>query len=176
MSGGLANFRRRGRTYDTMERVEHPPSRPLIIYDGECNFCRRQVRRLQERDRAMQFEYAARQLEGLDERFPLLAASDFNTGMRLIDPHGRVFVGADAAYEIARRLPGYRRIAWLYRLPVFHQVAKAGYALVARYRYKFAGKCEDGACGLSQVGSKTDSSRGQNETGIERPEPKREAH
>lgn len=159
-----------------MDRVEHPPSRPLIIYDGECNFCRRQVQRLQQRDRAMQFEYAARQLEGLDARFPLLASSDFNTGMRLIDPQGQIFVGADAAYEIARRLPGYRRIAWLYRLPVFHQFAKAGYALVARYRYKLAGKCEDGACGLPRAGSTNDPSRHQDGTREEKPEPQGEAH
>jgi predicted DCC family thiol-disulfide oxidoreductase YuxK len=66
--------------------------------------------------------------------------------MRLIHPDGSIDVGADAAYQIARRLPGWRRIAWLYRLPLLNPIARGAYALVAKYRYKLAARCDDGVC------------------------------
>ena len=38
--------------------------------------------------------------------------------MRLVNPDGSIDVGADAVYQIARRLSGWKHVAWLYRVPV----------------------------------------------------------
>ena len=122
----------------------------MVVYDGQCPFCLRQIQRIQTRDRPQRFEYVPRQTEGLDRRFPALAEADFNTGMRLVHPNGSVSVGADAVYEIARRLPGWRNWAWLYRLPGLKFVLRALYAWVARNRYRLARACEDGACELKR--------------------------
>lgn len=97
-------------------------------------------------DRHSRFELVPRQTPNLEQRFPQLADSDFNTGMRLVTPDGAVSVGADAVYEIARRLPRTRWIAWTYRVPVLHHLARAAYAWIAANRYKLAGRCDDGAC------------------------------
>jgi predicted DCC family thiol-disulfide oxidoreductase YuxK len=80
-------------------------SRPVVVYDGACAFCLRQVERIRRRDRAGVFEFVPRQTAGLEQRFPKLAEGDFNTGMRLVHRDGSVSVGADAVYEIARRPP-----------------------------------------------------------------------
>ncbi|MDX1565533.1 MAG: DUF393 domain-containing protein [Phycisphaeraceae bacterium] len=122
------------------------PARPVVVYDGNCRFCLRQIERFKKRDREGFFEYVPRQREGLDERFPVLASGDFNTGLRLIDREGRCHVGAEAIYRIARRLPVYRTVAWLYRVPLLSSLFRAAYRLVAKYRNRLAGKtsCEPG--------------------------------
>lgn len=101
-----------------------------------------------------QFEYAPRQLAGLDERFPVLAQSDFNTGLRLIQADGTVHVGADGVYQIYRRISPFHLIAWVYRLPLFQQFFRLGYAVVAGNRHRFGRlppgtACSDDTCTVS---------------------------
>ncbi len=122
------------------------PARSVVVYDGECPFCLKQVERMKRRDTAGAFEYAPRQSEGLEQRFPKLAEGDFNSGMRLVNRDGSIEVGADAVYQIARRLSGWKLVAWLYRVPVLKSIFRSGYGLVAKYRYKLAKRCESGVC------------------------------
>ncbi len=122
------------------------PARPAVIYDGECPFCTRQIEKFKSRDTDKVFEYVPRQAEGIDRRFPMLAEGDFNTGMRLVHRDASVSVGADAIYHIARRMKGWRRLAWLYQVPGLNILCRAIYAWIARNRYRLAKKCDDGAC------------------------------
>lgn len=126
-------------------------SKPIIVYDGQCRFCQWSVRRVARLDRQARFDLVPRQAAGLDERFPVLADSDFSTGLRLLLDDGTVFVGADAVYQIYRRLPPFHLLAWLYRVPLLHAVFRAGYALMARYRFRVFGRadCKDGLCTVS---------------------------
>jgi predicted DCC family thiol-disulfide oxidoreductase YuxK len=121
----------------------------VIIYDGECRFCQWSVRRIRKLDRRQQFEYVPRQTERIDARFPVLAESDFNTGLRLLEDTGAVHVGADAIYQIYRCLPPYNLVAWLYRVPPFTQLARLGYGVIARNRHRFGRvECDTGACAI----------------------------
>ena len=124
--------------------------KPVIVYDGACRFCQRQISRIRRWDHHDQFEYAAKQTPGLDERFPRLTEGDFNTGMRLIDPGGEIHVGADAVYQIARRLPRGRWLAWVYRVPVLHGLAKLAYAWVAARRQRLGQTCDNGSCEVTR--------------------------
>jgi predicted DCC family thiol-disulfide oxidoreductase YuxK len=126
-------------------------TRPVVVYDGECPFCRKQVARIQRRDVRDQFEYLPRQAASLIDRFPILAEADFNTGMRLVLPDGHVHVGADAVYHIARRLPGWRWIVWLYRVPILHALARRIYRWIASNRQRLAQDCDDGACRMEST-------------------------
>ncbi len=125
-----------------------------IIYDGQCRFCLWSMGRIRRFARAGQFEYLPRQQPGLEERFPVLTQSDFNTGLRLIHPDGTVYVGADGVYEIYRRLTPFHLITWVYRLPVCRQIFRLGYALIARNRHRFGQvsstlACDTDECALS---------------------------
>jgi predicted DCC family thiol-disulfide oxidoreductase YuxK len=125
-------------------------ARPVIIYDGDCAFCRRSIALIQRRDRDNHFEYLPRQEPGLEGRFPQIAEGDFDTGMRLIEPDQTVHVGADAIYRIARKLPYYRRWAWMYKVPVIRGVTRRVYAWVAKNRLKLSKVCDDGeACAVA---------------------------
>ena len=118
----------------------------VLVYDGRCSFCRGWVARIARRDPSGTFELVPRQAEGLTKRFPKLAEGDFNTGMRLITPDDAIHVGADAAYQIARRLTYWRRIAWLYHVPGIHWFTRSVYALIAANRKSLGGKCDDETC------------------------------
>ena len=120
-----------------------------IIYDGECRFCQWSVRRIRKLDRWEKFDYIPRQAEGVDEVFPILAQSDFNTGLRLIESADELHVGADAIYQIYRRLPPYHLITWAYRLPLIRPLVRFGYSLIARNRHRFGRvACDNGSCVL----------------------------
>jgi len=128
-------------------------AKPVIVYDGDCAFCRRSVALIRRRDRDGRFEYVPRQEPGLEERFPQIAEGDFDTGMRLIEPDQTVHVGADAIYRIARKLPYYRRWAWMYHMPVIRGLSRRVYAWVAKNRLKLSRVCrEDEACAFPAAG------------------------
>jgi predicted DCC family thiol-disulfide oxidoreductase YuxK len=143
MKANAYNSRAKARAMTTAT-VNPTAARPVVVYDGDCAFCRAQVDKMQRRDDADRFEYLPRQREGIEDRFPQLRGGDFDKGMRLIEPGGDVHVGADAVYHIARRMPLWRRFAWLYRVPVIHALCRWGYALIARNRKRLARNCESG--------------------------------
>ena len=126
--------------------------RSILVYDGHCSFCRRWVARIARMDRSDTFELVARQTDGLTKRFPRLVEGDFDTGMRLITPDDAIHVGADAAYQIVRRLRYLRRIAWLYHVPGIHWLTRTVYAWIAANRQSLGGnrlvggKCDDETC------------------------------
>lgn len=124
------------------------PGLPAVVYDGECPFCLKQIARIKRRDCNGAFEYVSRQTDGIELRFPKLAEGDFDSGMRLVHSDQSISVGADAVYEIARRLHGWRRLAWLYRVPIIQGVLRGVYGWIAKNRYRLAKTCERGTCEL----------------------------
>jgi len=121
-------------------------SRCVVVYDGDCSFCRDRIEWIRRRDAAGRLDLVPRQAPGIVERFPRLAEGDFNTGMRLIDPDGTIHVGADAVHQIARRLPRWRRLAWLYRVPGIGALSRLAYRSIAANRQSLGRSCEDDAC------------------------------
>jgi predicted DCC family thiol-disulfide oxidoreductase YuxK len=128
--------------------------KPVVVYDGECNFCLAQIDRIHKMDKNSEFEYLARQDPTAETRFPVLRSIDFDKGMRLITPGngndaGHNYAGADALYQIARKLPAVAAIAWLYNVPGINQIAKAAYTWVAKNRSKLSGlSCNSGSCDI----------------------------
>jgi predicted DCC family thiol-disulfide oxidoreductase YuxK len=118
----------------------------VIVYDDECMFCMRQMAWIRRRDRMRSFDFIGRHDPALLARFPALTGDDLSTGLRFVDDSGRIARGADAAYEIARRLPFWRRWVWLYRVPGLHRLYQVLYAWIARNRMRLGGSCESGAC------------------------------
>ena len=112
---------------------QRAPSRPTLIYDGECGFCQRTADMVRRWDREQQLALIPFQDDARVAAFgiplPALAAA-----MHLVLPDGRVFAGADAAPEILRRLPRLRWLAWPFRLPGVLPVARRVYAWIARRR------------------------------------------
>ena len=122
----------------------------VVIYDGQCNFCRSQVRNLRR------FDWGGKRLAFISlhdprvaEWYPDLTHEELMDQMYVIDRSGRRHAGADAVRYLSRRLPTLWPAA-----PVLHLPGSAGlwrwmYGQVAKRRYKIAGKsCEDDACSV----------------------------
>jgi predicted DCC family thiol-disulfide oxidoreductase YuxK len=127
-----------------MNDIAHEVPRAVVVYDGACAFCRRQVDWIRARS-GDQFEFVPRQDPALLARFPALNHAGLESGMRLVLPDGAVAVGADAVYQIARRLRGWRWPALAYRVPGLNLLARSAYAWIAKNRYRFA-HCSDDSC------------------------------
>jgi len=118
--------------------VEHPPDRPLLVFDGDCPFCRAWVDRWQRitGDRA---DYVAYQ--ELGDRFPDIPREAFASAVQLFLPDGSVFSSAHAVFRLLALVPGESVPLWLHeRVPGFRPVAETVYKLVARHRsfaYRF---------------------------------------
>src|SRR5207245_265495 len=76
---------------------------PLLVYDGDCDFCRRWIARW----RAItgeRVEYAPYQK--VAGRFPQIPIEDFKRSVQLILPGGEIFAGAHAVFRTLALSPG----------------------------------------------------------------------
>lgn len=127
--------------YETRKR-----GRACILYDGQCSFCGRQVERIRRRDRHGKFDYLAFEDAEVKRRFGHLDLDDVEAGMRLITPEERVYAGSDAVYQIARRIPSWRVLSWLYRVPGARRFFTCIYGWIARNRHRLGPTCETDRC------------------------------
>lgn len=110
--------------------------RPLLVYDGDCNFCRFWIGRWRSRTGR---RIAYRRSQQVAARFPEIPRTEFDRAVQLIEPGGAVASGADAVFRIfdlAGNEPLLLRAARA--LPGFTAAARIGYRFVARHRTAFS--------------------------------------
>lgn len=114
-------------------RVQQPPrERPLMIYDGDCNVCRRWIARWHSAT-AERVEYRA--FQEVADQFPEIPRLAFERAVQLIETDGRVSSGADAVFQLFEFASKKRRLLkFLQGVPGFMPVARAAYAFIASHR------------------------------------------
>ena len=110
--------------------------KPLLIYDGDCRFCRRWIERWKKKlADCVEFE----PYQTAAARFPDVPGRHFRESVQFVDETGRRYAGAEAAYRLFDRAPGGSRLFWFYRhLPGFRALSEWGYRLVAGNRSFFS--------------------------------------
>ncbi|MBV8201770.1 MAG: DUF393 domain-containing protein [Acidobacteria bacterium] len=114
--------------------VPNPPARPLLVFDGDCGFCRTWVARWR-RTVGTQVDYEPFQTAGV--RFPTIPRSRFRRSLQLIAPDGEVFEGAEAVFRTLALAPGHPGRRWLaayLHVPGARPVLEWGYRWVADHR------------------------------------------
>jgi predicted DCC family thiol-disulfide oxidoreductase YuxK len=113
-------------------RVSNPPPKPLMIWDGECHFCRRWIERWREIT-AGEVEYVTYQEAA--NRFPEIPIEQFKRAVALVEPDGKAFFAAEAVYRSLRYRSSRRWLAWSYdRVPGFAAASELAYKHIARHR------------------------------------------
>ena len=103
-------------------------SKPLFVYDGDCDFCRYWIDRWKHltQDR---IDYAPYQHVATE--FPDIPITDFQTSVKLILENGQVYSGAEAVFCALNN----STLLWCYyNLPGFKFLCESAYSFVARHR------------------------------------------
>jgi predicted DCC family thiol-disulfide oxidoreductase YuxK len=119
-------------------RVASPPAdKPLLLWDGDCGFCKLWAERWRE-EYGKRVDLATAQSE--EARFPEIPAAAYDQGIQLVETDGIVYAGIAAA--LRTRLHGSGDGRWLWRayekIPGVAPVLDAGYRVVARHRPLFS--------------------------------------
>jgi len=114
----------------------------ILIYDGECGFCKKWVDWIRKRDKAQQLEYLPCQSNERKQRFPQINEMDCLKAMHVVLSDGPIFSGADAAPHILRALPGWQWCAAMFKIPGALLVARPVYRSIARNRHRFGSETD----------------------------------
>ncbi|HEY4257091.1 MAG TPA: lipase maturation factor family protein [Candidatus Udaeobacter sp.] len=119
-------------TGERRQHVANPPPKPLLIWDGECDFCRLWIERWREIT-AGKVDYATYQQ--VAHQFPEIPVEQFKRAMALIEPDGETFFAAEAVYRSLRYRSSKRWLAWSYdHVPGFAAISETAYKFIARHR------------------------------------------
>lgn len=108
-------------------------SKPLLVYDGDCSFCRKWIERWKKitRDR---IDYAPYQ--EVAGEFPNVPREEFEKAVQLFDTDGKRYSAAEAVFRtLALRSFFWKVGLWKYKhIPGFAPVSEWVYRLIARHR------------------------------------------
>ena len=115
-----------------MDVIRHP----ILIYDGECAFCRFWAERWRRR-MGENVEFEAYQTVAV--RYPSISVEQFARAVYLIDEHDQSHRGAAAVFKLWSYRSRFGKIVWwtYRRIPLFAPVSEAGYRFVAKHRPLF---------------------------------------
>ncbi len=114
-----------------------PPRKPTLIFDGDCNFCRRWVLRwsLLTGDRV---DYLASRTAA-PMYLPKIPPEQLAASVWLVEPSGRVNNGAEAVFRALEHAPGRGWLLWAYeKAPGVRPASEWFYRLVAARRKFFS--------------------------------------
>lgn len=107
--------------------------KPLMLYDGECDFCRKWIQRWRKKSGRF-IDYAPYQ--EVQKNFPQVSLEACQKAVQLIMPDGSVTSGAHAVFKAMSLAGGFYRLFYgLYNyLPFFDRVSEIIYQWVAHHR------------------------------------------
>ena len=118
------------------------PEAEILIFDGMCRFCQRQVASLR-RIAGDRVAYLSLHDAETGRRFPHLSFDDLMREMVLVDCWGRTHGGAAAIRHLSRRVPFLWPLAPLLHIPGTLRIWQRLYQWVAVRRYRWSQKYSD---------------------------------
>jgi predicted DCC family thiol-disulfide oxidoreductase YuxK len=124
------------------------PDRDTVLYDGQCRFCRGQIAILRRLDLTGRLRFRSFHDPDVGAAFPELDPEDLSREMHVVTTAGRSRAGAEAIRYLSRRLPLLWPLALPLHVPGSLPLWRWLYGVVARNRYRIAGRCDEGTCRL----------------------------
>lgn len=127
-----------------------PAERPdgdVVVFDGECQFCRQQVNRLHQWDSANRLAFLSLHDPAVQRFCPNLTHEQLMGQMYVIAPDGQQYGGAAALRYLSRRIPRLWPVAPFLHIPFSMPVWQWLYRQVAVRRYRWnKTACDNGTC------------------------------
>jgi predicted DCC family thiol-disulfide oxidoreductase YuxK len=109
-----------------------PTDRPLVVWDGDCTFCRRWIKRYSALA-GNRIDFAP--LQDAAQHFSHIPKSQFERAIHLITPDGQYTSGAEAMCELQARIGVRRWPLWVYRrVRPLGSLAEVAYNWIANHR------------------------------------------
>ncbi len=117
----------------------------VVLYDGQCNFCRSQINILRRLDGRNRLEFVSLHDPDVATSYPNLTYEQLMEQIWIVTPAGAQYGGAYAVKYLSVRLPILWPMAPLMHIPLSMPLWSFLYRQVAKNRYKIAGRdCDDG--------------------------------
>jgi len=134
------------------------PDAEVVIYDGHCSFCKKQVANLYRWDGRGRLAFVSLHDAFVKQNYRDLSHDKMMEQMYLITNDNRRLAGANAFRYITTRLPRLWILAPLLHIPFSLPLWQFLYMQVAKQRYRIAGKtaevCEGDTCHVHFGGKK----------------------
>ena len=151
-----------------VRELPHPDSlseADIVVFDGKCRFCRRQVERLQKWDSGNRLSFVSLHDPYVAEHFPDLSYEMLMKEIFVVDRKtGDSFGGAKALRYLSRRLPRLWCLAPFLHIPFSLPLWNSIYQFLARRRYQISqrmadaeDRCSDDQCAIHFGESKKDA-------------------
>jgi predicted DCC family thiol-disulfide oxidoreductase YuxK len=119
-------------------RVAAPPPKPLMIFDGDCNFCTLWIRRWQQITGSA-VDYLPSQDANVAVQFPEIPRERFQSSVQLIETGGTVYSGAEAVFRALAKNPKWQWPLHAYQNDQFiARTTEFAYRFVAGHRTFFS--------------------------------------
>lgn len=119
--------------------------RPVLLYDGDCRFCRASARAVAALDRRRSFAILPLDDPAAAALLASVPAERRGESMSVVRPDGWVLSAGDALIELTRVLPGGELLAWAaWRNQGLRRLFGRGYRLVAGRRALLSRVTPDG--------------------------------
>lgn len=124
------------------------PGADVVIYDGQCQICSRQVRRLAGWDRYHRLAFVSLHDPFVAQQYPDLKPEALRAEMYVVDRQGQRHGGADAFRYLSRRVPKLWWLSALMHFPGSMPLWRWVYRQIAARRYWFGRTttCDGDAC------------------------------
>jgi len=127
----------------------HVLAGPVLLYDGDCAFCRTWVLRLERLDRAGAVRCVPSAERWEIDGLPSISDADLDRAMHLVTAEGKILVGARSLPEILRHLPHYGWLRGMFAVPGVPSVADGVYWAIAKRRHRLG--CGSNRCRIGQT-------------------------
>lgn len=119
-------------------RTTTPPTKAVLVFDGDCNFCRRWISRWREATGDC-VEYIPFQDASVTQRFPELSCDQCEQAVQLVDTDGSIHSAAEAVFRMLAFAPRHRWPLWFYQhVPGVVPITESFYQFVAKHRTGFS--------------------------------------
>jgi len=113
--------------------------KPVIVFDGVCNFCNSVVNFIIARDPEAKFRFSAMQTEYAQSLFHEHYTAHAGVDTFLLVKEGKCYICTDAALEIAKDLTGYWYLFNVFKI-IPRSLRDRVYKAIARNRYALFGR------------------------------------
>lgn len=117
--------------FEKITKTEYPPTHPILVWDGECKFCKWWKTRWEIKTKnKLQFT-TYQEVGGQFHDIPL---KEFKKASRLIDSDGNIYSGPDSAYRSLYIAGNKKWHQWYSEYSWFEKLSDYGYNHIAKNR------------------------------------------